>query len=182
MIDPTLRNRRIILGGADPTTAVILLDIVLGYGAAPRPGRRGGGGDPRGAADRGGGWPSHSVFVAVRLRHRGRSAAVEPARGEAARTPASSCCPTTPPRPAGRALVDTGVARVRAGERAIGRVSERRDRIPPLRHTPILLLAFRGASTIKSTTISRPSSPASSRRVASIGRRCDRRWMPNSQV
>ena len=37
MIDPTLRNRRIIQQARDPTTAVILLDIVLGYGAHPDP-------------------------------------------------------------------------------------------------------------------------------------------------
>jgi len=37
MIDPTLRNRRIIQEAHDPTTAVILLDIVLGYGAHPDP-------------------------------------------------------------------------------------------------------------------------------------------------
>jgi FdrA protein len=37
MIDPTLRNRRIVQEAHDPTTAVILLDIVLGYGAHPDP-------------------------------------------------------------------------------------------------------------------------------------------------
>jgi FdrA protein len=37
MIDPTLRNRRIIQEAHDPTTAVTLLDIVLGYGAHPDP-------------------------------------------------------------------------------------------------------------------------------------------------
>ena len=37
MIDPTLRNRCIIQEAHDPTTAVILLDIVLGYGAHPDP-------------------------------------------------------------------------------------------------------------------------------------------------
>jgi FdrA protein len=37
MIDPTLRNRRIVQEAHDPATAVILLDIVLGYGAHPDP-------------------------------------------------------------------------------------------------------------------------------------------------
>ncbi len=41
MMDPALRNRRIIQEAHDPATAVILLDIVLGYGAH---------GDPAGAA------------------------------------------------------------------------------------------------------------------------------------
>ena len=38
MIDPTLRQNRIIQEAQDPTTAVILLDIVLGYGSHPDPG------------------------------------------------------------------------------------------------------------------------------------------------
>ena len=37
MIDPGLRNRRIAQEARDPATAVILLDIVLGYGAHPDP-------------------------------------------------------------------------------------------------------------------------------------------------
>ncbi|MEA3308845.1 MAG: acyl-CoA synthetase FdrA [Chloroflexota bacterium] len=37
MIDPTLRNRRIIQEAADPKTAVIFLDVVLGYGVHPDP-------------------------------------------------------------------------------------------------------------------------------------------------
>ncbi len=37
MIDFTLRNERIIQEAADPRTAAILLDIVLGYGAHPHP-------------------------------------------------------------------------------------------------------------------------------------------------
>ncbi len=37
MIDPLLRQQRIIQEAQDPTTAVILLDIVLGYGAHPDP-------------------------------------------------------------------------------------------------------------------------------------------------
>ncbi|MCX7706707.1 MAG: FdrA family protein, partial [Anaerolineae bacterium] len=37
MIDPSLRNRRIVQEARDPATAVILLDIVLGYGAHPDP-------------------------------------------------------------------------------------------------------------------------------------------------
>ncbi len=42
MIDPTLRNRRIIQEAHDPSTVVILLDIVLGYGADSDPARRDG--------------------------------------------------------------------------------------------------------------------------------------------
>ena len=37
MIDFRLRNERMVLAAEDPTTAVILLDIVLGYGAHPDP-------------------------------------------------------------------------------------------------------------------------------------------------
>ncbi len=37
MLDPTLRNRRIVQEARDPETAVILLDVVLGYGAHPDP-------------------------------------------------------------------------------------------------------------------------------------------------
>jgi FdrA protein len=38
MIDPTLRQNRIIQEAEDATTAVILLDIVLGYGSHSDPG------------------------------------------------------------------------------------------------------------------------------------------------
>ena len=37
MIDFRLRNERIVLAAEDPTTAVVLLDVVLGYGAHPDP-------------------------------------------------------------------------------------------------------------------------------------------------
>lgn len=37
MIDPTLRNQRIINEINDPTSAVVLFDLVLGYGAAAEP-------------------------------------------------------------------------------------------------------------------------------------------------
>jgi FdrA protein len=37
MIDYSLRNRRILEEAADPGTAVILLDVVLGYGSNPDP-------------------------------------------------------------------------------------------------------------------------------------------------
>ena len=37
MIDQTLRNERILKEAADPSVAVILLDVVLGYGAHPDP-------------------------------------------------------------------------------------------------------------------------------------------------
>ncbi|MGC9349948.1 MAG: acyl-CoA synthetase FdrA [Anaerolineae bacterium] len=38
MLDPTLRNRRVLQEARDPETAVIYLDIVLGYGVHPDPG------------------------------------------------------------------------------------------------------------------------------------------------
>jgi FdrA protein len=37
MIDPTLRNEQISRAAADPSTGVILLDLVLGHGAEPDP-------------------------------------------------------------------------------------------------------------------------------------------------
>jgi len=37
MLDPTLRNRRILHEAHDPETAIIFLDIVLGYGVHPDP-------------------------------------------------------------------------------------------------------------------------------------------------
>ena len=37
MIDQTLRNERLLKEAADPSVAVILLDVVLGYGAHPDP-------------------------------------------------------------------------------------------------------------------------------------------------
>ena len=37
IIDPTLRNKRIVEEARDPTVAVIMLDFVLGYGAHPDP-------------------------------------------------------------------------------------------------------------------------------------------------
>lgn len=37
MLDPTLRNRRILHEAQDPETAIIFLDIVLGYGVHPDP-------------------------------------------------------------------------------------------------------------------------------------------------
>jgi succinyl-CoA synthetase alpha subunit len=37
MIDPTLRNERVAHDAADPTTAVLLVDVVLGYGSADDP-------------------------------------------------------------------------------------------------------------------------------------------------
>jgi hypothetical protein len=39
MIDQTLRRERILQEAADPEVAVILLDVVLGYGAHPDPAR-----------------------------------------------------------------------------------------------------------------------------------------------
>jgi FdrA protein len=38
MIDNDLRVRYIATAGRDPTTAVIVLDVVIGYGAHPDPG------------------------------------------------------------------------------------------------------------------------------------------------
>ncbi|HRI19149.1 MAG TPA: acyl-CoA synthetase FdrA, partial [Burkholderiaceae bacterium] len=40
MIDPTLRNERIERDAADPETAVLLVDVVLGYGSAADPASR----------------------------------------------------------------------------------------------------------------------------------------------
>lgn len=40
MIDPTLRNERIERDAADPQTAVLLVDVVLGYGSAADPATR----------------------------------------------------------------------------------------------------------------------------------------------
>ncbi len=37
MIDPALRNRRIVTEASDPQTAVIMIDLVLGYNAHPDP-------------------------------------------------------------------------------------------------------------------------------------------------
>lgn len=37
MIDPTLRNERVVQEAADPETACLLIDVVLGYGANPDP-------------------------------------------------------------------------------------------------------------------------------------------------
>lgn len=37
MIDPTLRNQRILQDAQDPETAVVLFDVVLGYGASEHP-------------------------------------------------------------------------------------------------------------------------------------------------
>ena len=37
MIDPRLRNEHIATVAADPETAVILLDIVIGHGSSPDP-------------------------------------------------------------------------------------------------------------------------------------------------
>ncbi len=37
MLDPTLRNRRIVQEASDPAVAAILFDVVLGYGAHPDP-------------------------------------------------------------------------------------------------------------------------------------------------
>jgi hypothetical protein len=37
MIDPRLRRERILAEGDDPAVAVLLLDVILGYGCAPDP-------------------------------------------------------------------------------------------------------------------------------------------------
>ena len=38
MIDPVLRDERVLVAAQDPTVAVILVDLVLGYGSHPDPG------------------------------------------------------------------------------------------------------------------------------------------------
>ncbi len=53
MIDQSLRLERLAAQAADPAVAVLLLDVVLGHGAHPRPGRRAWPGDI-GRARRGG--------------------------------------------------------------------------------------------------------------------------------
>jgi FdrA protein len=37
MIDPTLRNERALREGLDPSVGVLLMDVVLGFGAHPDP-------------------------------------------------------------------------------------------------------------------------------------------------
>ena len=37
MIDPTLRNSEIVKHASDPATAVIVIDVELGYGSHPDP-------------------------------------------------------------------------------------------------------------------------------------------------
>ena len=51
MIDYSLRNRRILEEAADPETAVILLDVVLGYGSNPDPAAELARRDPPGGAE-----------------------------------------------------------------------------------------------------------------------------------
>jgi ribosomal protein S12 methylthiotransferase accessory factor YcaO len=38
MIEPSLRDERVLAAAQDPTVAVILVDLVLGYGSHPDPG------------------------------------------------------------------------------------------------------------------------------------------------
>ena len=38
MIDNDLRTRHISIAGSDPTTAVVVMDVIIGYGAHPDPG------------------------------------------------------------------------------------------------------------------------------------------------
>ena len=52
MIDPSLRTERLRREAADPEVGVVLLDVVLGYGAHPGPRRGAGAGDPRRRARR----------------------------------------------------------------------------------------------------------------------------------
>ena len=76
MIDYSLRNRRILEEAADPGTAVILLDVVLGYGSNPDPAAEIGGGAPQGGAEGCGGLFHH--------RHGSGPAEPEPGGGGAA--------------------------------------------------------------------------------------------------
>ena len=77
MIDPSLRDARIREEIADPTTAVVLFDVVLGYGSAadPTAGLLGVIGCAR---PRPGGGPARRVH---RLRMRNRPGPAEPAPG-----------------------------------------------------------------------------------------------------
>ena len=118
MIDPSLRNRRIIQEAHDPTTAVILLDIVLGYGAHP---------DPAGAAveaireaqqiaaEAG----RHIVFVASVC---GTEADPQPLSQQEAKLRGSGrhCAARQRRRGTAGRVDHAGVARVRMGEREKG--------------------------------------------------------------
>ena len=73
MIDPTLRLERIARAAADPDTAVLLLDVVLGHGAEP---------DPAAAARPGASRAVAQARRRRRRRHRRRPAG--PATGRAA--------------------------------------------------------------------------------------------------
>ena len=96
MIDPSLRNRRILQEARDPAAAVILLDIVLGYGAHPiRPARRWRRSARRSIWQRpqGGIWSSWRRFAGQRVTH-SRSVS----RRRSCARPVCSCCRTTPLR------------------------------------------------------------------------------------
>ena len=73
MIDPSLRNAAIRTQGADPATAAILFDVVLGFGSHADPARRPRRGAGRRAARRARA-RTHAGVDRPRLRHRWRSA------------------------------------------------------------------------------------------------------------
>lgn len=65
MIDPSLRDERLLVEAADRETAVLLFDVVLGYGAAADPvsGLLGALGEARARAERDGGMPAVVAHV-----------------------------------------------------------------------------------------------------------------------
>ena len=84
MIDGSLRAERLLAEADDPATAVLLLDVILGYGAHP---------DPAGALvptlatarARAAAAGRYLPVVVLRARHRRRPAGPRPARGDAPR-------------------------------------------------------------------------------------------------
>ena len=80
MIDPSLRDARIRDEVADPTTAVVLFDVVLGYGSAadPTAGLLGVIGSAKAAAKAAG---RTVAFIGYVLRDRQRPAGSRPDRG-----------------------------------------------------------------------------------------------------
>ena len=84
MIDHRLRNERILQEAADPEVAVILLDVVLGYGSHPDPAAEMRAAHHAGARHRAQGGPRDRVRRPC-LRHRGRSAEPHAPVGRAVR-------------------------------------------------------------------------------------------------
>ena len=99
MIDPSLRDARIREEVDDPTTAVVLFDVVLGYGSPLDP--------------------------AVRAARRHRSARGQPPKRRAARSRSSATCAAPTPDPQNRARTSWPALQ---GRRCPGRVVQCRSR------------------------------------------------------